>query len=287
MGKKLIVLFVVFAAVVVSGALAVRGYAGRRAEEAFFTVGPLGAATPADVGLEYDPIAFASGERLLQGWFVRSHDTARVDAGVLIFHGNGTSIAEQVGLMEVLARHGFSSMVFDYSGYGASAGEPSVSNLRQDAIAAFREFSDRMGFTGRKFLLGTSLGAAVLLDVAVEIQGSVDGIVVIGTFGSGVQTAVRRGHVPDWLSFLLPDPYDNVEAAASIEKPLLVMHSSRDEVFPIEDAQAIADAARGPAIFVRADSSTHETYLSTNRGWEPVLAFLRAQEGAERRRGGQ
>jgi alpha-beta hydrolase superfamily lysophospholipase len=281
MGKKLLVLLVVLAAMAVVGVLAVRGYAGRRAEEAFFTVGELGAATPADVGLAYDPITFASGDRMLRGWFVRRHDTTRADAGVLVFHGNGTSIAGQVGLVEVLARHGFSSMVFDYSGYGASAGEPSVSNLRQDALAAFGEFSDRMGFTGRKFLLGTSLGAAVLLDVAAEIQGSIDGIVVIGTFGSGVETAVRRGHVPDWLSFLLPDPYDNVEAAALIEKPILVMHSSHDEVFPIQDAQAIVDAARGPAILVRADSSTHETYLSTNRDWEPVLEFLGAQVSNE------
>ena len=159
MGKKLFVVLVVLVSVVVGGVLAVRAYAERRAEEAYFTVALLGTATPALVGLEYDRIAFASGDRLLQGWFVPSPDTSGLDAGVLVFHGNGTSIAEQVGLVDVLARNGFSSMVFDYSGYGASTGEPSVSTLRQDALAAFREFSDRMGFTGRKFLLGTSLGA--------------------------------------------------------------------------------------------------------------------------------
>lgn len=252
-----------------------RAYASREADKALFSPRALGMARPDSAGLAYETLTFASGDRRLMGWFVPAIDTAAAFTGVLIFHGNGTSIAEQVGLLKALSDARITSMVFDYSGYGASTGKPSVAALREDALAALGEFNARMGPNSRRFVLGTSLGAAVILDAMGEMQNSIDGVIVVGTFASSVQTAVRRGRVPGWLAFLLDDPYDNVKAAAALEKPLLVIHSAGDELFPLSDAEAIFAAASGPKQFVRADSIAHTEYLASPDEWQPVIEFIR------------
>jgi uncharacterized protein len=275
--RKLLIAFAVLALIIAGGWFAATRYALIREEAAFFGPKGLGAERPSDVGLNYSALDISSGDRTLSAWLVRPADSLTPSAGVLIFHGNGTSISEQVGLQQVLALHGMASMVFDYSGYGASTGTPTIAHLRQDAQAAFQTFSDSMGFTSRKYLLATSLGAAVMFRVIDDIQASVDGVVAVGTFASGVEMAVRRGRVPRWIAFAIPDPYDNVAGAARLEKPLLVVHSPQDETFPIEDAERIVAAAGDGARLVRATSASHDTYLATDADWEPVLAFLRGE----------
>ena len=37
-----------------------------------------------------------------------------------------------------------------------------------------------------------------------KVQPVVDGVVLVGTFASGLEMAIRRGRVPPFLAFLLP-----------------------------------------------------------------------------------
>lgn len=259
---------------VLGGVLWLRGYAVRRAGASMLNPAPAGATTPGDAGMIYSSFRIQVDDRALQAWLVRAPDTSAIGTAVLVYHGNGTSIAEQVGIVQTLHDRGITAMVFDYSGFGASTGEATIPNLREDAEAAFRTFADSVGVTTRKFVLATSLGAAIFLDVAPDLQTVVDGIVLVGTFASGRELAVRRGQVPSALAFLIPDPYDNVESISRIEKPIVIVHSDRDQVFPIADAERLAEAAGGVARLIRADSPAHDQYLADMEDWEPVLEFL-------------
>ncbi len=267
----------VLAVVSVSGVFGMRWYAGEKAEAGLFRTAALGAERPSDVGVPFSEVSIASDDRTLYGWLVRGPDTGTVGRAVLVFHGNGSSLSDQVGLLQVLYQHGFTAFAFDYSGYGQSSGQPSVSKLRQDAVAAFHVFSDSVGVTSRKFVLGTGLGAAVLLSALDEMQPVVDGVILVGTFASGLEMAVRRGRVPSSLAFLLRDPYDNVRAVSTLRKPLLIVHSASDEVFPLDDADRLLDAALGPKTMVRPDGAAHAEYLARSADWLPVLEFLRSR----------
>lgn len=267
-------------AALVAGFFAVRAFVSARAERVLIAPAAMGQATPSDLGIPYSAFTIASGDRELYAWLVRPPDSVSLRAAVLVFHGNRTSLAEQVGIQLALYEHGIASMVFDYSGFGNSTGTPSVRHLREDAVAAFGTFVDSVGRGARKFVLGTSLGAAVLLDAIQDLQLGVEGVILVGTFASSRRTAVRQGRVPGLLSFVLWNHYDNVKQVRQLRRPLLVVHSQSDELFPMADAEALVDAAGGSAQLVRLSGVAHDAYLTARPHWEPVIAFITQRTAA-------
>lgn len=263
----------------------IRVFASERAEEVLIRPGPMGRETPADVNLPYSSFTVPSGNRALHAWLVRASDSSPPTATVLVFHGNRTAISDLVGLQLSLYQHGITSMTFDYSGFGNSNGAPSIRNLREDAVAAFGTFLDSVGRAPKRFVMGTSLGAAVLMDAINEIQLGVDGVILIGTFASSRRIAVREGRVPNLVSLVLPNQYNTVRAATRLRRPLLVVHSEADELFPMADAEAIVAAAGGGARLVRLPGVAHHDYLTEHSHWTPIIEFIaqtpRAEEVAD------
>ena len=201
---------------------------------------------------------------------------------MLLFHGNGTSLAEQAGVQQVLYRAGISSLAFDYSGFGTSGGTASPRALRRDARAAVGVFTDSARSASRRILLGASLGAAVLLDDITDLEAASDGVVLVGTFTSARDLAIRSGRVPDQLArlprlitWLLPDLYDNVAAIRHLTKPVLIVASVQDSIFPIAGAERLYAAASEPKRLVRLEHTGHDAYLATDESWRPVIAFIK------------
>ena len=279
--------------------LAARWYVGRRAAGALIVPAPADTTTPQSVGIPYAALLLQSGDHTIKAWWVRGRTVdsahpalparsvqsapsaasaafaASVAPAVLLFHTNRSSLSHQVGVQQVLYRAGVSSLAFDYSGFGASSGSPSPAALRRDARAAYLAFADSARNASRRILLGTSLGAAVLLDAITDLQAGVDGIVLVGAFASTRQVAVRSGRSPRLLAWLVPDLYDNLAALRRVTKPLLIVHSAQDEVFPIADAEQLLAAATGPKRLLRLDRGGHASYLSTAGEWAPVIAFIK------------
>lgn len=262
---------------VVAIAVGGRFYAGQRVEGALIIPGAVSEATPEDAGLPYVSFSISSGDRALRAWLVRAPDTVAVASAVLVFHGNRTSVGDYVGMLETLHAHAVSAMVFDYSGFGESSGAATADNLRQDAIAAFRVFADSVGPGVRKYLLGASLGGAVLLAAVNEFSEEVDGVILVGAFASARDIAIRTTALPRQLAFLVPDLFDNVKAVQDLRRPLLVIHSDEDELFPLADAEAIVGAAAGPARLVTFEGVAHGGYLTSESHWEPVISFMTAE----------
>jgi len=272
--------------------LAARWYVGRRAAGEMIVPAPADTTTPQSAGVPYAALLLPSGDHTIRAWWVRGRTVdstrsarpapsassafaASVAPAVLLFHTNRSSLSQQVGVQQVLYRAGVSSLAFDYSGFGGSGGSPSPAALRRDARAAYLAFADSARTASRRVLLGTSLGAAVLLDAITDLEAGVDGIVLVGAFASARQAAVRSGRAPRLLAWLVPDLYDNLAAVRRVTKPLLIVHSAQDEVFPIADAEQLLAAARGPKRLLRLDRGAHASYLSTAAEWAPVIAFIK------------
>ena len=277
-----------------AGTLALRWYAGRRAAQTLIVPARAVSTTPLSLGVPYADLRIRSGDHTIHAWWVRAaspvppaapRDTARAAAAaaiaplaapaVLLFHGNRTTLDEQAGVQQVLYRAGISSLAFDYSGFGTSGGAPSPRALRQDARAAFALFTDSARSASRRLLLGTSLGAAVLLDDITDLETGCDGVVLVGAFTSARDLAVQRGRVPDWLAWLLPDLYDNVAAIRHLTKPVLIVASTEDSVFPIAGADRLFAAASEPKRLVKLEHTGHDAYLATDESWRPVITFIR------------
>ena len=268
---------VVVLLVLAGAAYGARAYASRLMSHRALTPKTLGAATPASVGVPFSRVAIESGDRTLIAWWVKAPaDSGKTAPAVLFLHGNRSSISDYPVLQRFLYRQGISSLVFDYSGFGASGGTASLKNAVVDAGRAARVFADTAGTGARKVAMGSALGATVLLQAIDSVQPHVDGIVIEGVDASVRDAAVRSGRLPAILSQAVADIGDNVTAASRARVPVLAVHSYADNRVPIGDAERVVAAVPGRAVLVRHWRRGHSAILSSTRpcDWAPVLGFV-------------
>ena len=243
----------------------------RHLEEGMIKVHGKGSRTPQARGLPYDPIPIASGDHKLESFYVPADGP-----GLLIFHGNGEAISGWVDALKLLHDAGIAAMVFDYSGFGGSGGAPTLRNMHQDGLAAWRAFRLRLPAATRACVYGLSLGSGVLLDVAAELSPPPDCVAVSGAFLSARAAAVRLGRVEKWQSYLIPDVLDNLENVASVHGPLLIEHGSEDELFPVSWAKALAGAHPGAQLeIVRGMHHADPVAHPSEAAWGPVIRFVK------------
>ena len=266
---------IALAAIAVGG----RAYALRVMSTKAVTPKALGSNTPATVQLRFSRLAIESGDRTLIGWWVRAPaDTGKVPPALLFLHGNRSAISDYVNLQRFLHRQGISSLVFDYSGFGASGGTASLKSAIADAATVARVFADSAGQTARKTAMGSALGATVLLQAIDSVQAHVDGVIIEGVDASVRESAVRSGRLPAFAARFLKEPANNVEAAARVRVPLLAVQSYADPRTPLADAQRVVAAVPGRAALVRHWRRGHSAILSSSRpcDWAPVITFAKS-----------
>src|SRR5205814_3549802 len=147
--------------------------------------------------------------------------------------GNGEAISGWVDALKLLHDAGIAAMVFDYSGFGASTGKPTLEHFHEDGLAAWRAFRARLPASTRACAYGLSLGSGILLDVASELDPRPDCFAVSGAFLSAREAAIALHELPRWAAFLLPDVLDSLENAARLQGPLLIEHGTDDSMFPV------------------------------------------------------
>jgi uncharacterized protein len=274
---KVITWIVVGLVILGAAAYGAREYATRVMNTRALTPKTLGSTTPADAQLPFTRVAMESGDRTLIGWWVRARaDSGRAAPAVLFLHGNRSAISDYVGLQRFLYRQGISSFVFDYSGFGASGGSPSLANAIADAGTVARVFSDSAGPDARKVAMGAALGATVLLQAIDSVQAHVSGVIIEGADASIREAAVRAGHLPERLAPFVEEVGDNVEAASRVRVPTLAVHSRADNRVPIADAERVIAAIPARASLVRHWRPGHSAILTSSRpcDWAPILAFI-------------
>ena len=262
-------------------ALLLRSVVFLAVEAAAFDTPPAGTQRPDALGAPSQQLTFLSGGRRLHASWVGAAD-ARAPA-LLVFHGNDEELSQWAAVQARLHAAGIASFVFDYSGYGASAGRPTLARLREDGLAAWRELVALTPQASRRVVLGFSLGSAVLLDVAPRLQPRPQGLVIGAGFASAREMAVSVGLVPDWAAWLLPDLWNNEERIAEVQLPLLILHGRNDELIPVRDALRLCRAAPGPRRLVLLEHLPHDAPLEPARSagfWNAVEGWAKGQAAA-------
>lgn len=182
-----------------------------------------------------------------------------------------------------LAEQGIGVLRFDFTGLGDSDGDFSTSGFSSnvaDLIAATAWMAGQNKPVS--LMIGHSLGGAATVVAAGQIDG-VNAVVTIGApSDAGHVVEQFRDSVPDieakgaaqvnlagrpfTLSreFLDDVRATNVEdAAASLRKPLLILHAPGDDVVGIDNATDLFLAAKHPKSFVSLDRADH---LLTGKG---------------------
>lgn len=215
--------------------------------------------SPRDVGLEFEDLYFSTRDGLLlNGWFIRNREARST---LVWFHGNAGNISDRVENIKMLhEKTKINIFIFDYRGYGRSAGRVSEEGTYLDGEAALEFVRKQLGVNpGQTVLFGRSLGAAVAAEMANRFDSQA--LILESPFASIRDMA----HI--LLPFLPVGPlfrtrYDVREKVRTIRTPLLVLHGDHDEVVPIQQGKLVFDAAPEPKQFFTLVGAGHnDTYL--------------------------
>jgi hypothetical protein len=230
---------------------------------------------PAAVGLpQADPFTFTTGDGLdLGGWFVPGRGPA-ANRTVIVFNGNAGHRGYRAPLAAMLAEHGVSTMLFDYRGYGGNPGLPSEEGLARDALGVLQYAASRPEVDlSRVVYFGESLGAAVATRLAVEFPPAA--LVLRSPFTS--LTELGQRHYPFLpVRWLLRDRYPTLDRIGRITSPLLIIAGDADRIVPLDESEALFEAAPYPKTLVVIPEADHndESLTAGPRIIRAIVDFL-------------
>lgn len=212
----------------------------------------------------------------LRGWWYEGNHDQPV---VLMCHGVGGNRADLNTLASLLAAEGFGLLSFDFRGHGESGGRQTSFGLREsrDVLAAAQYLRDNGHLDQRRFVLyGLSMGGAALCLAIRRLKKvhSVDAVVLDSVYAR--LAPIFKMSVEPWpawaraifllFAYLVSDYLFQIPAlfvnpdrhvAAIGPSPLLVIHSKRDELVPIQHARMLYAAALQPKYYWYLGNSFH------------------------------
>ncbi len=239
---------------------------------------------PGLLGLSYDNVFFTTADGVkLHGWYLRAGGTGPPTAGeqdvggpappvVIYFHGNAGNIGDRLEKVSHLLKIGLDVFLFDYRGYGLSAGVPSEAGLYRDAFAAYEYVCQRPGvIPSRIIAYGTSLGGVPASELSA--QRTLGALIIDSSFSSAADMARRM--YPFIPSFLLSVKMDSVQRLQEVHIPKLFIHSPQDELVPYDLGRKLFEAAAAPKEFLVTHGRHNDNYIESKDIWiEGIRGFL-------------
>ena len=216
-----------------------------------------------------EAVSLDAGEEIaLHGWL------AKADGGpapVLIYFGGN---AEEVSWLAATARRyaGWSLLLFNYRGYGASGGKPSEAALFDDALRIY-DYARARAAGGRVAVMGRSLGSGVAVYLAS--QRPLAGVILVSPYDSVERVA--EGVYPYLpIRLMLKHRFDSIARAPMIKAPLLCLAASDDSVIPLAHSERLFAAWGGAKRWQLIAPAAHDSIAERAEYWRAIEAFLRS-----------
>ena len=249
-------------------------------------------ASPADAGLGHEEVWLASTDGVqLKGWWVPAGGSGR--AAILVHGWGGAKFDEHVlKTMPVYHSEGYDVLAIDLRAHGESDGGRSTLGYREtrDVLGALLWLKGRGYGPGVIVLHGWSMGGTTVVRAAVgtgvaavvEEAGYAD---LPRLLESAVPKIARlpRLFVPGVLlaGRLWPDfdpwsvrPGRDASRLFKEGVPLFVVHSTADDVIPVEHAEAFAEAHPGASVWI-LDAYAHVEAFAHPEYGARLRSFLR------------
>ena len=218
-------------------------------------------ATPLSLGLTYEDVGVTTEDGvLLHGWFIPANGSKRT---VLFFHGNGGNISYRMETIRILHSLGLNLLLFDYRGYGKSDGTPGEEGTYMDATAMWNYLIQEKGIQASDVvLMGRSLGGAIASWLAEK--ESPRSLILESSFTSlaDVGAEVYRFIPVRMLSRL---QYSTIERIKNIRCPVLVVHSTGDEIIPFHHGEQLFAAAHPRKEFLRISGGHNHGFVVSEK----------------------
>lgn len=209
-----------------------------------------------------------SGKVDLHGWLFRGRDR---QAPLIIWsHGNGGNITDRAPVASELARRGTSVLLYDYRGYGKSGGQPSEQILYDDALAVY-DFAVGQGFGDQSSIIayGESLGGPYA--AYIGSRRPVRAVIIENSFHSAASVANAVYHIP--IGIFLGRSLSTARFLNRAKVPVLIMHSRKDEIIPLQSALDLHEALEVPGELWLIDDARHSELSQVDGYYEKVVEF--------------
>ncbi len=242
--------------------------------------------TPADWHLEFEETWLNTEDKIkLHGWFISKapmpqpplaavgkKSGQKENTPVILFcHGNAGNMSHRLDNIRLLLEYKLDVFIFDYRGYGKSAGEPSEAGLYLDAQAAYDFMVNKKHISPERIIIfGRSLGAAVAIDLSLKRKAKA--VIIESGFTSTKEMAKT---MPLFAIFapLLPANFNNLEKITRITIPKLIIHGKEDEIIPFSMGQQLFQASQQPKYFFPIKGAGHnDTYIRGGKKYFETLA---------------
>jgi fermentation-respiration switch protein FrsA (DUF1100 family) len=240
--------------------------------------------TPEQLGLAHEEVRFRSADGVdLHGWFLPARGVAA--GSVLFLHGNAENISTHILSVSWMPARGFNVFLFDYRGYGASEGQPTLSGVLDDIDAAMRTLLARPDIDkSRVIVFGQSLGGSLAAYYAAHcaFRDNMRALVIDSAFSS-YAGIVREKLAANWLtwpfqwitSLSVDERFSPLPAMKLISPiPLLVIQGDRDTIVPPHHAQRLYDAALEPKQLWIVEGAGHVQAMGKDIQRDRLAAYM-------------
>jgi uncharacterized protein len=232
--------------------------------------------TPYELGVPGEDVTFPPerGDHYVRGWWLPRTESQRV---VIACTGYRAKRADLLGISSALWRAGNNVLLFDFHGHGSGVGAPVTLAYRElDDLLGALDYARRRVPDGQIGIIGFSMGAACAV-LAAARRPEIRALVADSSFATHrdeVRFSIEQmWHGPAPLVDLVANTADaflsvragyrhrDVEPLREIThvapRPILLIHSTCDEVIPVEDVYRLYDAAGEPKELWVADATSH------------------------------
>lgn len=211
--------------------------------------------SPREVGMDYEehwiPV---DGDRVIRAWYLPT----RLDRGLAVIScGNSADMRCYLFTARLLTRNGWTTVIYDYGGFGLSTGAPNLSALSRDLDTVLTWSLDYTGYE-QATLVGLSLGTIPSVAAGVARPNEVNGVILDSPIA--MQALVERfgfviGGRTDWVLGPLDPSLLADKLIQNLTKPLLIFLHEQDLIATPDTVELLYNRAAGPKQLVRFNLS--------------------------------
>jgi uncharacterized protein len=199
-------------------------------------------------GLAVEDVWLTSADgTAIHAWFTAPPSWTPAAGALLYCHGNAGNLSTRGPALQNFQGMGLAVFIFDYPGYGKSAGQPSEAGCYASAEAAYHFLTTKKGVPGERVLLyGGSLGGAVAVELATRHPHRA--LILVATFTSFPDMAQYKF---PWLPgrWFVRNQFLSLDKIATLRSPVFLAHGTADRVIPYQQGECLFAAAPGPKHF--------------------------------------
>lgn len=185
---------------------------------------------------------------------------------VLYSHGNAVDLGGLKHLQNNFYHHGYSIIIYDYSGYGESEGTANEQQVYNDVQAVYNYLINVKNLKPENIIAyGHSLGTAIATQLAED--NPVAGLVLESPF----TTAFRVKTVYPIIPF---DKFTSIKKIKTINTPVLIAHSQDDTIIPYWHGVELFETANQPKTFISFENDGHVGITHNEKFWQAFEKFV-------------